>query len=223
MINLKNSKNEFSDTDKKILDMVIPAIITRLYQEGKIKKESVTRSELLQIMQSYNLDDFSNLKWALVIDDMFEDSVLSEQKNNRNETAIVLAAIAIEQKLNSLYIYILENKYKYSRIKIDKILRKLSFEDKITWFFEITIGKQMDKDIICKTKTLIKSRNYFVHYKPLEANNIDDLPDYEKYIIEFDLIELIHNFEKIYNDTVEYLCPEIKKGKELYNTVYKNI
>lgn len=208
--------------EKEIVDILVPAIISELLYDDKIKQNS-SNDQVKQTVKTYlKNEQLELMNVAVTIGNEFNKAIKNAIKLKQNNVAIALTGICLEQMTNEFYQKILINKYRFSEREFLTCMKSVSVKDKLTWLYKLITSQSIDENIINSVQEVCSLRNNIVHYKP-KIERLGEWGEKEdnKKVNLNELLPLIENMKNILNDTSLDIFPEDKISQELFKKVYK--
>lgn len=204
--------NKKSKEEKKVLAILVPKIIVSM----NLTKEycSNPKKTMKKLYKKLEKIDFGELA---VVTGTYP-SYLNFAKNiskvkevgDELEISILIGITALEHAINEELFEELQIQKKFNKKLINEtILRKLSIEDKVSWFSLILKGKNFSDSKYWKgIKPYIKLRDeLIVHYKPMSFNKTDKI---QAFIKKNKVLELIEKIKKFISVFKKYRSKELK-------------
>lgn len=211
------------EIEKKIIEIMVPAVISELILEEKITENSGDE-EVRQAITSYlHSGKFDTMNVAITMGNEFEKAIENAINLGQDNVAIALAGICFEQITNQFYQKILLNKYDFSKREYESCMKGISVKDKLTWLYKLTTSKCMELSIVSDIHKICSLRNNIVHYKPKiesmgewgeDEDNDDKNYDVSK------ILPLIERVKEIFSEEADNLFPEEKMSKEIFKKVF---
>lgn len=208
--------------EKEIVEIFVPAIISELLYDDKIKQNS-SDDQVKQAVETYlKNEQLELMNVAVTIGNEFNEAIKNAVKLKQNNVAIALTGICLEQMTNEFYQKILINKYRFSEREFLSCMKSVSVKDKLTWLYKLITSQSIDEDIINSVQKVCSLRNNIVHYKP-KIERLGEWGEKEnnKNVDLNELLPLIENMKNILNDTSLDIFSEDKISQELFKRVYK--
>jgi hypothetical protein len=109
------------------------------------------------------------MEWGIAIEDTFFKEALTLWKKGEKLVAIVLYAAAIEQYVNQTYALMLRA-HGLENDDIEKIVRTLNIEPKLTWLLKLVAGREFPKALTVRLRKVFELRNAIVHFKAIPGH-----------------------------------------------------
>lgn len=209
--------------EKEIVETLVPAIISELLLDDKIKQDS-SDNQVKQAVNSYlKNEQLELMNVAVTIGSEFNEAIKNAVKLKQNNVAIALAGICLEQMTNEFYQNILINKYGFSEGEFLSCMKSVSVKDKLTWLYKLITSQSINENIVSSVQKVCSLRNNIVHYKPKieRLGKWGAKEETNKKVILNELLPLIENLQNILNDTSLDIFPEDKIAQEIFKKVYK--
>lgn len=212
------------DLQEIIAKKFIPAIIADLLSNNQISKYS-SKSEVNKEIVNYihDTERWNSINIAITIGDEFEDAIENEIFLGRNNVAVALAGICIEQVLNEFYQQMLLSKCKFSISEYNSCMKSVSVRDKLTWLYKKVTNESVDNEIVAKVTKICSERNKIVHYRPrIETMKEWGEPikeDIQKLNID-ELLPLIRKIKDIFESELSFQFEDVNVAQEIYNKYF---
>lgn len=215
------SEKEFQEIVAK---QFIPGIITDLLLNNQISKHS-SKSEVSKEIENYihDTERWNSINIAITMKDEFEDAIENEICLGRDNVAIALAGICIEQVLNEFYQQMLINKCKFSISEYNSCMKSVSVRDKLTWLYKMVTNESVDNEVVAKVIKICSERNNIVHYKPkIESMKEWGEPvkdDIKKLNID-ELLPLIRKIRALFESTLSFQFEYDNEAQKIYDKYF---
>jgi len=208
--------------EKKIINKVIPIIISALINDGLISDES-TEKEVKEAVQAY-IDSDNIDSWDMVItaSDVLMETLEYAVDNNQYDASVTLTGIIVEQMINEFYNDVLIDKHNFSKTEYDSCMKVIPTKDKLTWLYRITTSESIDSETVSRIDNIRKARNDVVHYKP-KRENINATIKWQNIPVDIDeLLPLIDKLKRYFQECIYTIFPENKMAEELFEKFFSN-
>lgn len=173
---------------QEFLHQLMPVLMLSLARQKILRPEHLSSElQLFTIFRKNSRKGIKQAKYSIAIEEEFIQAAMEFWKKGKKTIAIVLYATAVEQYVNQTYGLMLEA-HGLQDAEIEKIVRTLNTEPKLSWFLKIVTKKEFPKALAKRLRTVFELRNAIVHFKGIRGGLDDDSDSYSK--IQTDLKKL---------------------------------
>ncbi|ATF11610.1 hypothetical protein A616_06315 [Brevibacillus brevis X23] len=210
---------------QSILEKFVPWLIVH-YELDELYKDN-RMAAIERMLELLKTDKIFDRKDVIIIATEYEKnrndfleflSSVDDVNFERNNEMFLFKAVSIfETMVNEFYSEELKFRYHFSLKKVNDIISRLSAEEKLDWLLQITSGDTyLDEPGWNKIKPFIRARNFFIHYKPQDAN---EHSRHSKLLTRDSLIE----FFKACTDCYDFLNVRKFEGIHEYNQLLSEV
>jgi len=221
-----NSEN-LSDDEirRRILRPFIPSIIKKLIEMEIIDINIKYSQQELWKIAAENVEMFDPIYNTEIFYHDFIDFARRAFDEGKFLVGLVLLATSIEQITNIIYREFLGVSNVYGD-EATNIIRRLSNDDKLGWFYRVLVGIDLPDDLIAKIRSLNEIRNSIVHYKAkpfnLDGEGFHDLIKKRVEQIGYkNLLSIPDELINAFNSGLIDLDENYKYAEELANSMFE--
>lgn len=204
----------------ELVRRIVPTIMSQLLLEGKVSESSSSEELLFQLRDFLDRGGLDDAQWTIIVGEEFEDALRAAIENEQCLVAYTLAGTYTEQLANEFYYLVLIDHFGFSSQEYRECMKKLSLNDKLTWFYRMTTSNKISSDLVSKIDKLHKARNHAVHYKPTPVSfEGKGIGKSQPALPLSEITPLIEALKQALQAEIEKIFPERKLGQALFDVL----